>query len=205
MLLARKAKKSWHRTYMPGKAGLLLPWLPQKSGQGRAFQGWVAKVAIKARLWPGLTGFSRPYFSGKPGQKPGKPGLAGLCQACRAFGRTPDARGLLNPVTLQMVTRECINIFMAAQPCNTAKGYWGLHQYLHGYSALSNCNWELGIASISSWLLSPVTLQMGTGVYIKCFFMATPPCHTVNGNWRVHQYLHGYSALSHCKWVLGIA
>ena len=92
MLLARKAKKSWHRTYMPGKAGLLLPWLPQKSGQGRAFQGWVAKVAIKARLWPGLTGFSRPYFSGKPGQKPGKPGLAGLCQACRAFGRTPDAR-----------------------------------------------------------------------------------------------------------------
>ena len=92
MLLARKAKKSWHRTYMPGKAGLLLPWLPQKSGQGRAFQGWVAKVAIKARLWPGLTGFSRPYFSGKPGQKPGKPGLAGLCQACRAFGQTPDAR-----------------------------------------------------------------------------------------------------------------
>ena len=92
MLLARKAKKSWHGTYMPGKVRLLLPWLPRKSGQGRAFQGWVAKVAIKARLWPGLTGFSRPYFSGKPGQKPGKPGLAGLCQACRAFGRTPDAR-----------------------------------------------------------------------------------------------------------------
>ena len=92
MLLARKAKISWHGTYMPGKAGLLLPWLPRKSGQGRAFQGWVAEVAIKARLWPGLTSFSRPYFSGKPGQKPGKPGLAGLCQACRAFGRTPDAR-----------------------------------------------------------------------------------------------------------------
>ena len=73
------------------------------------------------------------------------------------------------------------------------------------YSALSNCKWELGIASISSWLLSPVTLQMGTGVYIKCFFMATQPCHTANGNWEVHQYLHGCSALSHCKWVLGIA
>ena len=56
--------------------------------------GWVAEVAIKARLWPGLTAFSRPYFSGKPGQKPGKPGLVGLCQACRAFGRTPDARVL---------------------------------------------------------------------------------------------------------------
>ena len=78
MLLARKAKKSWHGTYMPGKAGLLLPWLPRKSSQGRAFQGWVAEVAPKARLWLGLTGFSRPYFSGKPGQKPGKPGLAGL-------------------------------------------------------------------------------------------------------------------------------
>ena len=85
-----------------------------------------------------------------------------------------------------MGTGDCINIFMAAQPCNTANGNWGLHQYLHGYSALSNCKWELGIASICSWLLSPVTLQMGTGVYIKCFF-------------------YGYSALSHCKWELGSA
>ena len=104
-----------------------------------------------------------------------------------------------------MGTGDCINIFMATQPCHIANGYWGLHQYLHGYSALSNCKWELGIASISSWLLSPVTLEMGTGVYIKCFFMATQPCHTANGNWGVHQYLHGCSALSHCKWLLGIA
>ena len=106
-----------------------------------------------------------------------------------------------------MVTGECINIFMAAQPCNTANGYWdcinifmatqpchiangywGLHQYLHGHSALSHCKWELGIASISSWLLSPVALQMGTG---EC----------INHD----QYLRGCSALSHCKWVLGIA
>ena len=111
---------------------------------------------------------------------------------------------LLSPVTLQMGTGDCINIFMATQPCHIANGNWGLRQYLHGYSALSNCKWELGIASISSWLLSPVTLQMGTGDCIN-IFMATQPCHTANGNWGVHQYLHGYSALSHCKWVLGIA
>ena len=111
---------------------------------------------------------------------------------------------LLSLVTLQMVTGECINIFMAAQPCNTTNGYWGLYQYLHGYSALSHCKWVLGIASISSWLLSPVTLQMGTGECIN-IFMAAQSCHTANGYWGLHQYLHGYSALSHCKWVLGIA
>ena len=111
-------------------------------------------------------------------------------------------------------TGDCINIFMATQPCNTANGYWRLHQYLcgysalshckwvlgiasisliYGYSALSHCKWELGIASVSSWLLSPVTLQMGTGDCIN-IFMATQPCHTANGNWGLHQYLHGCSA-----------
>ena len=138
-----------------------------------------------------------------------------------------------------MGTGDCINIFMAAEPCNTAYGNWGLHQYLHscsalshciwvlgiasisswllspvtlqmgtgvciifflnGYSALSHCKWELGIASISSWLLSPVTLQMGTGNCISVF-MAPQPCHTANGYWGLHNYLHGYSTLSHCKW-----
>ena len=120
---------------------------------------------------------------------------------------------LLSPVTLQMGTGECINIFMAAQPCNTANGYWGLHQCLHGYSALSHCKWVLEIASISLWLLSPVTLQMGTGDCIisswllspvtlqmgtgDCIniFMAAQPCNTANGYWRLHQYLHGCSAL----------
>ena len=85
-----------------------------------------------------------------------------------------------------MGTGECINIFMAAQPCNTANGNWGLHQYLHGCSALSHCKWVLGFPSF-------------------VFFKATQPCHTANGNWGLHQYLHGCSALSHCKWVLGIA
>ena len=89
---------------------------------------------------------------------------------------------LLSPVTLQMGTGDCINIFMATQPCNTANGYWGLHL----------------------WLLSPVTLQMGTGDCIN-IFMATQPCNTANGFWGLHQYLYGYSALLHCKWVLGIA
>ena len=139
-----------------------------------------------------------------------------------------------------MGTGDCINIFMAAQPCNTSYGNWGLHQYLHGcsalshckrvpgiasipswllspvtlemgtgvciiffffygYSALSHCKWELGCASISSWLLSPVTPQMGTGDCISVF-MATQPCHTANGCWGLHKYLHGHSALSHCKW-----
>ena len=153
-------------------------------------------------------------------------GCSALSHCKWVLGIAQISSWLLSPVTLQMVTGECINIFMAAQPCNTANGYWGLHQYLHGYSALSHCKRVLGIASISSWLLSPVTLQMGTGVYTKCFFygysalshckwvlgftsnvffMATQPCHTANGNWGVHQYLHGCSALSHCKWVLGIA
>ena len=110
------------------------------------------------------------------------------------------------------------------QPCQIANGNWGLHQYLHGfsalshckwvlgftsnvfygYSALSHCKWELGSASISSWLLSPVTLQMGTGDCIN-IFMATQPCHIANGYWGLHKYLYGYSALQHCKWVLGIA
>ena len=85
-----------------------------------------------------------------------------------------------------MGTGDCINIFMAAQPCNTANG---------------NC---MGIASISSWLLSPVTLQMGTRDCTN-IFMAAQPCHISNGYWGLHQYLHGYSALSHCKWELGIA
>ena len=102
---------------------------------------------------------------------------------------------LLSPVILQKGTGDCINIFMATQPCNTANGYWRLHQYLCGYSALSHCKWVLGIASISSWLLSPLTLQMGTGVCIIFLLMATQPCHTANGNWGVHQYLHGCSAL----------
>ena len=103
-----------------------------------------------------------------------------------------------------MGTGVCINISMATQPCHTANRYWGLHQYLHGYSALSHCKWVLGFASISSWLLSPVTLQMGTGDCIN-ILMATQPCNTANGYWGLHQYLNGCSALSHCKWVLGIA
>ena len=45
-----------------------------------------------------------------------------------------------------------------------------------------------------SWLLNHVTLQMGTGEGIN-IFMATQPCHTANGNWGLHQYLHGCSAL----------
>ena len=93
---------------------------------------------------------------------------------------------------------------MATQLCHTTNGYWGLHQYLYGYSALSYCKWVLGIASISLWLLSPVILQMGTGDCIN-IFMTTSPCHTANGYWGLYQYLYGYSALSHYKWVLGIA
>ena len=111
---------------------------------------------------------------------------------------------LISPVTLQMGTGDCINIFMATQPSDTANGYWGLYQYLYGYSALSHYKWVLGIASVSLWLLSPVTRQMGTGHCIN-IFMATQPCHTTNGYWGLHQYLYGYSALPHCKWVLGIA
>ena len=104
-----------------------------------------------------------------------------------------------------MGTGDCINIFMATQPCHTANGYWGLHQmFFYGYSALSHCKWELGSAPISSWLLSPVTLQMGTGDCIN-IFMAVQPCNTANGYWGLHQYLYGYSALSHCKWELEIA
>ena len=151
-----------------------------------------------------------------------------------------------------MGTGDYINIFMTVEPCNTADGYWGLHQYLYGYSTLSHCKWELEIASMSSWLLSPVTLQMGTGDCINIFmaaqpcnthmgtgdcinifmaaqpcnnaneelgiasisswllspvtlqkgtgdciniFMATQPCNTANGNWGLHQYLHSCSAL----------
>ena len=111
---------------------------------------------------------------------------------------------LLSPVTLQMGTGDCIDILMATQPCNTANGYWGLHKYFYGYSALSHCKWVLGIASISLWILSPVTLQMGTGDCIN-IFMAARPCNTANEYWGLHQYLNGYSALSHCKWELGIA
>ena len=112
---------------------------------------------------------------------------------------------LISPATLQMGTGEWSNIFMAAQPCNTANGYWGLHQCLHGYSALSHCKWVLGITSnVFLLLLSPVTLQMETGECIN-IFMAAQPCNTANGYWGLHQYLHGYSALSRCKWVLGIA
>ena len=93
---------------------------------------------------------------------------------------------------------------MATQPYHIANGSWGLLQYLHGYSALKKYKWVFRIASISLWLLSPVTMQMGTGDCIN-IFMATQPCHTAEGYWGLHQYLHDYSALSHCKWVLGIA
>ena len=103
-----------------------------------------------------------------------------------------------------MGTGDCINIFMATQPCHTANGNWGLHQYLHGCSALSHCKWVLGIASVSSWLLSPVKMQLGTGDCIS-IFMAAQPCNTAYGNWGLHQYLQGCSALSNCKWELGIA
>ena len=171
-------------------------------------------------------------------------GYSALSHCNWVLGIASISSWLLSPVKLQMGTGDCINIFMATQPCHTANGYWGLHQmifmatqpchtangnwgvhqYLHGCSALLHCKWVLGIASISSWLLSPVPLQMGTGDCInifmatqpchtangywslhQMFFMATQPCHTANGNWGVHQYLHGCSALSHCKWVLGIA
>ena len=51
----------------------------------------MAKVAKESWLWPCLSGFTRPPFSGKRGQKRGKPGLASLFQAGRVFGRAPDA------------------------------------------------------------------------------------------------------------------
>ena len=131
-------------------------------------------------------------------------GCSALSHCEWVLGISSISSWLLSPATLQMGTGDCINIFMAAQPCHTANGYWGLHKYLYGCSALSHCEWVLEIASTSSWLLSPVTLQMGTGDCIN-IFMATQPCHTANGYWGLHQYLHGCSALSHCKWVLGIA
>ena len=172
-------------------------------------------------------------------------GYLALSHCKRVLGIASISSWLLSPIKLQMGTGDCISIFMATQPFHTANRYWGLHQmFFYGYSALSHCKWELGIASISSWLLSPVTLQIGTGVYIKCFFygysalshckwelgsasisswllspvtlqmgtgdcinifMATQPCHIANGYWGLHKYLYGYSALQHCKWVLGIA
>ena len=131
-------------------------------------------------------------------------GYSALTHCKWVLGIASISLWLLSPVTLQMGTGDCINMFMAAQPCNTANGYRGFHQYLYGYSALSHCKWELGIASISSWLLSPVTMQMGTGDCIN-IFMAVQPCNTANGYWGFHQYLYGYSALSHCKWELEIA
>ena len=132
-------------------------------------------------------------------------GYSALSNCKWVLGIASVSSWLLSPVILQMGTGDCINIFMATQPCHTANGYWGLHQmFFYGYSALSHCKWELGSASISSWLLSPVTLQMGTGDCIN-IFMATQPWHIANGYWGLHQYLHGYSALSNCKWVLGIA
>ena len=75
MLLARKAKKSWHGTYMPGKAMLLLPWLPWLGCRGghksAALAGldWLfqavlfwqarpkARQAWPGRALPGLPGF----------------------------------------------------------------------------------------------------------------------------------------------------
>ena len=117
------------------------------------------------------------------------------CNTCKwVLGIASISSWLLSPVTLHMGTGDCINIFMAAQPCNTANGYWRLRQYLCAYSALSHCKWVLGIASISLWLLSPVTLQMGTRDCIN-IFMAVQPCDTANGYWGLHQYLHGCSAL----------
>ena len=131
-------------------------------------------------------------------------GYSALSHCKRVPGIASIFLWLLSPVTLQMGTGDCISIFVATQHCHTANGYWGLHQYLYGYSALSHCKWELGIASISSWLLSPVTMQMRTGDCIN-ICMAVQPSNTANGYWGLHQYLYGYSALSHCKWELGIA
>ena len=130
-------------------------------------------------------------------------GCSALSHCKRVPGIASISLWLLSPVTLQMGTGDCISIFVAPQHCHTANGYWGLHQYLHGCSALSHCKRVPGIASISLWLLSPVTLQMGTGDCIS-IFVAPQHCHTANGYWGLHQYLYGYSALSHCKWELGI-
>ena len=116
------------------------------------------------------------------------------CNTANGYWGLHQSSWLLSPLTLQMGTGDCINIVMATQPCNTGNGYWGLHKYLHGYSALSHCKWVLGIASISSWLLSPLTLQMSTGDCIN-IFMATQPCNTANRYWGLNQYLNGYSAL----------
>ena len=170
-------------------------------------------------------------------------GYSALSHCKRVPGIASISLWPLSSVTLQMGTGDCISIFVATQHCHTSNGYWGLHQYLYGYSALSHCKWELGIASISSWLLGPVTLQMGTGDCINIFmaaqpcntangywglhhfflwllspvtlqmgtgeciniFVAAQPCNTANGHWGLHQCLHGYSALSDSKWVLGIA
>ena len=131
-------------------------------------------------------------------------GSSALSHCKWVLGIASISSWLLSPVTLQMGTGDCVSIFMATQPCHTTNGYWGLCQYLYGYSALSHYKWVLGIGSISSWLLSPVTLQMSTGDCVSVF-MATQPCHTANGYLGLRQYLYGYSALSHCKCVLGIA
>ena len=121
-------------------------------------------------------------------------GYSALSHCKRVPGIASISLWLLSPVTLQMGTGDRISIFVATQHCHTANGNWGLHQYLYGYSALSHWKWELGIALISLWLLSPLTMQMGTGDCIN-IVMAVQPCNTANGNWRLHQYLHGCSAL----------
>ena len=131
-------------------------------------------------------------------------GYSALSHCKRVPGIASISLWLLSPVTLQMGTGDYISNFVATQHCHTANGYWGLHQYLYGCSALSHYKWELGIASISSWLLTPVTMQMGTGDCIN-IFMAVQPCNTANGYWGLHQYRYGYSALSHCKCELEIA
>ena len=56
---------------------------------------------------------------------------------------------------------------MAAPSCHTANGYWGLHQYLHGYSALSHCTWVLGIASIRTLRYGDYGLRTKAGSHFQ--------------------------------------
>ena len=131
-------------------------------------------------------------------------GYSALSHCKWELGSASISSWLLSPVTLQMGTGDCINIFMAAQPCNTANGYWGLHHFFFFLWPCHTANGHWGLHQIFFlWLLSPVTLQMGTRECIN-IFMAAQPCNTANGHWGLHQFLHGYLALSHSKWVLGI-
>ena len=125
---------------------------------------------------------------------------------------------LLSPITVQMLCDDYIIIFMAAKPCRTTNtvgvvglslfilqnnAYWGMATISLWLFSPVTLQILCGTASLSLWLLSSFTLQMHIG-NCNSILMAAQPCNSANTLLELHHYLYSCSILSHYEYILEV-